>query len=544
MIKRIAFFLMVLPVMEATAQGPQFTTSSLKAVTVYSRGAEMLHTARLSVSRGSSKVIVTKLAGNIDESSIQISAPAGVTVMSATFGRDFLPEIAEKPAHTRLLDSLTSVKLGMSKLRNTRTAQEGTLALLDKNQALAGAGASVAELTKLAEYYTAKQIELRNSIYALTEKETKQAELVARIEQQLAEMNENPEAVGGQLALQLLTTAEVNGTLEIRYVARDAYWNSLYDLKVENISKPLKLVYKANVRQQTGLDWKNVKLTLNTGNPSSAGTAPELATWFLNPVIYIRGNTSALYGSQELNEVVIVGGTNLQGRAAGVDAKQKKAMLPAPPPAAIPNSIVQHQTSASFDIDIPYDIAGNGENHSVVLKEMDMPAGYVYYSVPKLNQEAFLVANVKDFAAYNLLPGEANIMIGNLFAGKTRISPDAAEDTLKVSLGRDRQVVVKRELMAQMSGSKFMGNAVRKAYTYEIRVRNGKQEAIRMQLKDQYPVTVDKNVEVELTEASGATVNAETGELTWDLDMKPGETKTVRLSYTVKHPKGQQFQGL
>ncbi len=242
-----------------------------------------------------------------------------------------------------------------------------------------------------------------------------------------------------------------------------------------------------------------------------------------------------------LQEVVVVG----YGSSAGRNAQFKAKVAPPPPPvAAVPTAIVQHQTSASFDIDIPYDIAGNGENHSVVLKEMEMPAGYTYFSVPKLDQDAFLVANVKDFAAYNLLPGEANIMIGNLYAGKTYINPQATEDSLQVSLGRDRQVVVRRELMAQMSGSKMIGSNVRKTYTYEIRVRNGKKEAISMQLKDQHPVSTDKSVEIELTEASGANVNAETGELLWTLDLKPGESKTLRMTYTVKHPKGQQYQGL
>lgn len=544
MIKRISFFL--LAVCLATGAGAQqYSAATLKSATVYGSGAELVHTARLSISKGASKVIVTKVADDIDESSIQVSAPGGVTVMSATFGRNFLPAIEEKPGFRMLKDSLEAVKLQLSRVRNMRLAQEGTLALLDKNQALGGNGANVAELTKLAEYYTAKQIDLRNSIYGLLEKETKHMQLMARIEQQLKELNENPEAAGGQIALQLSSPVEVNGVMEIRYVARDAGWSTHYDLKLESVARPLKLVYKANVHQETGLDWKNVKLTLNTGNPSSAGTAPELATWFLSPVVKIRGN-AALYGSRAaLDEVVV---TDLAGSVAGVQMEKRKMAMQAPPPppamAAVPASIVQHQTSASFDIDIPYDIAGNGENHSVVLKEMDMPAGYTYYSVPKLDQDAFLVAHVKDFAGLNLLPGEANIMIGNVYAGKTYIDPQATEDSLQVSLGRDRQVVVRRELMAQMSGTKMIGSSVRKTYSFEIRVRNGKREAVRMKLKDQHPVSTDKNVEIELTEASGAVVNAETGELAWSLDLKPGETQTLRLTYTVKHPKGIQYQGL
>ncbi len=548
MIQRIALFLIAFTALEAQAQEPHYTGSTIKSVTVYSQGAEMFHTAKVSIPKGVSRVVVGKVAARIDESSIQVSAPGAVTVMSAGFGQNFLPDVVEKPAFRQLADSLENVKLALSKLANTRKAQEGTLALLDKNQALSGNNANVAELTKLADYYAAKQIELRNSIFALEEKEAKLTQLRTRILQQMKELNENPEAAGGQIVLQLMAPAAVSGTLEIRYVALDAGWNTNYDLKLENISKPLKLMYKANVRQQTGLDWKNVKLTLNTGNPSNSGVVPELATWFLQQQIdytrYKNEVNAALYGSRAMEEVAVVG-YGEQKKSADIKIRGVSTMAaPPPPPAAVPASIVQHQTSASFDIDIPYDIAGNGENHSVVLKEMDMPASYLYYSVPKLDQDAFLMANVTNFAAYNLLPGEANIMIGNLYAGKTWINPQATEDTLKVSLGRDRQVVIRRELMAQMSGTKLIGSSVRKTYTYEIRVRNGKQEAVKLQLKDQYPISTDKNVETDLSESSGATVNAETGELAWELDLKPGESRTLRLTYTVKHPKGVQYQGL
>ncbi len=256
----------------------------------------MFHTAPLAVTKGASRVVVTKVANNIDESSIQVSAPGNVTILSATFAQNLATDLTDQPAYRRLKDSLTALELSQSKVRNTRTAQEGTLILLDKNQALGGPNASVAELTKLAEYYTAKQTELRNSIYGLKEKEAAFEKDIERIEAKLAELGTNPETAGGQIILQLSATSETNGTMEIRYVARNAWWNSHYDLKLESISKPLKLVYKANVRQETGLDWKHVKLTLNTGNPSSAGTAPELATWFLSPVIRIREPSSRAQG--------------------------------------------------------------------------------------------------------------------------------------------------------------------------------------------------------------------------------------------------------
>jgi hypothetical protein len=58
-----------------------------------------------------------------------------------------------------------------------------------------------------------------------------------------------------------------------------------------------------------------------------------------------------------------------------------------------------------------------------------------------------------------------------------------------------------------------------------------------MLLKDQYPVSQNKEVEVELAESNGALVNEETGVLTWKLKLAPGEVKKVRVSYSVKYPK-------
>jgi hypothetical protein len=74
-------------------------------------------------------------------------------------------------------------------------------------------------------------------------------------------------------------------------------------------------------------------------------------------------------------------------------------------------------------------------------------------------------------------------------------------------------------------------------FTYEITVRNNKKEKIRMILKDQYPISTDKEIEAELLENGGATVNRDTGILTWNLDLAAGESRSYRISYSVKYPK-------
>jgi len=39
-----------------------------------------------------------------------------------------------------------------------------------------------------------------------------------------------------------------------------------YDIRVKNITSPIEIIQKANIVQQSGEDWKEVKLILSTGN--------------------------------------------------------------------------------------------------------------------------------------------------------------------------------------------------------------------------------------------------------------------------------------
>jgi len=197
----------------------------------------------------------------------------------------------------------------------------------------------------------------------------------------------------------------------------------------------------------------------------------------------------------------------------------------------------ENQLSATFEIALPYDIATNGRPHSVSLKEFSLSAKYKYYAVPRLEQDAFLLAEIVDYEQLNLVPGEANIIFENRYVGKSFLDPNATTDTLNLGMGRDKKITVKREQIVDETGSRLIGSSKKQTFTYEIRVRNAKKEKINMLLKDQYPIATDKDMEVELLQADGADVNKETGVLTWKLSIAPGETKKVRISYSVKYPK-------
>ena len=154
------------------------------------------------------------------------------------------------------------------------------------------------------------------------------------------------------------------------------------------------------------------------------------------------------------------------------------------------------------------------------------------------------MAEIKDYSKYNLLPGEANIIFEGLYVGKTQINPNQTSDTLNLSMGRDKKISIKREKVVDKSGTRFLSSKKEQTFTYDITVRNNKKEAAEVTLKDQYPLSTDKEIEIELLESSSAKENKETGILTWDLKLNPNETKKIRLSYKVKYPKNKIIDNL
>ena len=154
------------------------------------------------------------------------------------------------------------------------------------------------------------------------------------------------------------------------------------------------------------------------------------------------------------------------------------------------------------------------------------------------------MAEITDYEKLNLLPGLANIIFENMYIGKSYINPGITTDTLTLSMGRDKKLIIKREKVAELSGIKFLGSNKKQAFTFEIQVRNGKKESVDLQLKDQFPVATDKDMEIELLQSDGAKVDEETGIMTWDLTIAPGQTTKVRISYSIRYPASKAIANL
>jgi TonB-dependent SusC/RagA subfamily outer membrane receptor len=582
------------------AQKPIFTSAKTKAATVYFSGAEITQSTSVNLPVGTSEIVIKNVADYLNENTVQIAAPKNVTVLSVQFSDNYISEYEldeSNPAIKRVRDSIFYVQKELKKIQIDKYSHQQTIELLDQNKEIRGAnsGLNVTELMKLVEYYKLKRSELDNAVVLLEEKETKWNKTLTELNNKLEINTQKEEKISeGKLILQVMNEVAGNVNLDISYITNSASWQPFYDLRTENINASIDLAYKAKVTQNTGIDWKKVKLTLSSGNPNQNNVAPLLQAWFLrygnykvienrpnaNVMNTLQGqlagvNITAATGQPGAKDKVIIRGYSsingnsdplyvINGFPSSAEEFRKIAESSIKDVRVIKDeealsqygnrgsngvivvttknmndytTIEEQELNVSFDIDIPYDILSNGKAHSVSLKDIKIPATYKYYAAPKLEKEAFLLAELNDYAKYNLLPGEANIVFEGMYVGKTMINPNQTQDTLNLSMGRDKKISIKRERVTDKSGTKFLSSYKEQTFTYDITVRNNKKEEINMLLKDQYPLSTDKEITVELLDKDGAKENEEIGVLTWEIKLKPNETKKYRISYKVKYPK-------
>ena len=262
-----------------------------------------------------------------------------------------------------------------------------------------------------------------------------------------------------------------------------------------------------------------------------------------------------------LNEVEVVGYATadaLQGRVAGLqvsnsskkkermsmaaaEAKEMKEMEALEESAMMDVQEQKAQFGYEFDIRQPLTLLSNGKVTVTEVARYELPANYQYVGIPRADKDAFLVADATGWEKVNLLEGEANVYFDNAFVGKTILDPNEIDDTLHFSLGRDNSIRIQRTKVADKSTRKLLASSQEQNMTWRITVKNTRNEAVTLTLKDQIPVSQNSGITVTTEELSGGKLDKEKGIVTWQLNLIPNEQKELMVEYKVKYPKNRRL---
>lgn len=591
-------------------------SSQIQEVTLFLSGAQIFEKATGQVPSGESVVVIKGLSPYLDEKSIQIKAQGNFTIQAVNKRLDFLSEkeVGEK---------VKSLEEQIEALQKSQTLQENRLQILANKTSLLAAnkdlggnqtGPSMTELKAALDFFDAELTKITNEELQVKSKISEAEKEMERLRKQIQAMQESQNKSTSEIRIRVKSPAAGQGTFQINYLVANAGWYPKYDVRVKNISQPLQLNYKAEVFQNTGVDWKNVKLRFSNGNPNQSGQAPFLQKWELNyarfttvnkfavpqtpgtisgvvfdeqgnPLpganVLIKGttigtatdmegryslvlpqnsksvifsfigfrteekmltgqstlNVSLLEDKTALSEVVVTGYRASQKREMAYSVRGTSSMDAAP----LLTSVVENQTTVEIQVAEPYSIKTNGERTLVDLKTYEIPVNYQYTAIPKLDKDVFLIAELSNWSQYSLLEGESNLYLEEGFVGRSILNATALQDTLQISMGRDRSIVMQREKVDQFSKKRSIGSNITESRGYEISLKNNKSQAVTLQVKDQIPVSVNSNITVTPGDLDGGKLDLLTGIITWEITLAAGSQQKLNFQYEVKYPKGERI---
>ncbi len=538
--------------------------ATINNATVYfGYGAELTHQSKIKVDAATKIIVISQLSTTVDINSLQISVPEDIALLSQRYSVFYptSPPVVKSKEVEKLEDSIALLQKEIGRINNLISIEQEILVktgLLIETTITTSGNKTITseELLKLLEYYNTKIDKSNTNIYNHNQNIGLQNKRIEEIQKRIAKLS-TPTPVNqkpyGQVFLQVMCKKSGEIPVDLSYYTTNAGWTAMYDIRVNSKTNKVKMVYKASLTQTTGIDWKNTKLTLSTGTPSFGVVAPVLTPWFLQlyvPGLYTDLQKRAATGNAQRNTIQSFSNDDklkeeLVSTADGqIRLRGMSSFNIDPSTLQQYTTLNEGQLNTTYEIELPYDIESDGQLHSVTIKDQEIACTLKNYAVPRIDKEAYLLAEVADWQNLDLLPGDANIIMDDTYIGKSVIDPNTTADTLNLSLGRDKRIAVKRSLVKELSSLKTSGGSNRQVFTYEILVKNNKLTDVNLLLKDQYPLSTIKEVEVKLEDGSDAMVNAETGVLTWKIDLKPGESKKVRFSYSVKYPKDKKIVNL
>ncbi|MGB5646522.1 MAG: mucoidy inhibitor MuiA family protein, partial [Muriicola sp.] len=293
--KNIVWLSLLLGVNMTMAQEPKEIEikTAVKDVTVFIEGAQITRKKAVDIPAGTSILKFTDLSPFINGKSLQVKADGNVTVLSVNQQQNYLEELGKSKELLDLEAQLLEVQEKIKKERTYLDILAEEIVFLQANKVVGGNQTlTAATLKSAADYYGQQLTSLKLKELDRTKTLNDFYEEQTKLQNQINTITGKKEYANGEVLVKIEAKRATRSNLELSYVVNNAGWYPSYDIRSTNVNEPISLGYKANVKQDTKIDWKDVNLRLSSANPNISGTAPELQTYFLDynsrPPVYNR----------------------------------------------------------------------------------------------------------------------------------------------------------------------------------------------------------------------------------------------------------------
>ncbi|MBO1012607.1 mucoidy inhibitor MuiA family protein [Achromobacter sp. SD115] len=521
--------------------------SSIGSVTVYQDRAVVTRAASSELAAGEHELVLEKLPASLQENSLQVSAKStGQATLLDVKVRDAYQadtanervkqleeQVRKLQGQQALLDDEAAVldnqrELVLMMQRGaTEPAKDGARLTLDELKAIQSLSAdslarALAGLRRVAE-----------------QKEALERELTA-LQDQLGQLQSSLNRRTKTVTLRVNLARAGKLDLNVSYAVAGARWTPAYDARLRPADRSVDLGYFGVIRQNTGEDWNNVKLTLSTARPSLGGGAPALQPWILDvaappPPPRPRPSPAPVAAMQQAEAQAKMSRQRVQSfEDAGAPAAE---LMPEPLDQATAQ-VQAEATSASFQIKNPATLLSDNSSQRVAIATAKLPATLQYQSTPALREAMFLTAHASNSTDFPFLAGSLNTFLDDAFVAASAMKAVMPGEKLELALGADDGISIKRQLVNRYTESTgFSGSGKRVTYEYKITVKNNKATKEQVSFKDRLPISRNEKIVVKLLSPADREIKREEdGKLVWDWEMEPGKSRETVLKFSVDYP--------
>ncbi|MBI4722652.1 MAG: mucoidy inhibitor MuiA family protein [Candidatus Stahlbacteria bacterium] len=533
-VQKFIYFLLLLSV-SATAATRKEIRSRITDVRIYSERALITRSVSVELLAGTYTLVFPNLPATLSDESIKLKSSALIRMGEIKIENVFLEEEQEP--------QIVEIKKEIEKLQMDSSAVEDAINVLHSKEKFLESIQVASSSAISKELGTAKISPsswkeglgfLVVEFVATKEKIREKMKEKEKIVNKLSVLREKLNNVWSEVAREkknILVEAEVSGagvhSIELSYILPGVSWLPYYEVRTVPQKDEIEVSYYGKIQQMTGEAWEEVTLALSTAQPIIGAQAPELMPWYVKepaPGSAIRTIRSK--------------GKRVKGEGYGDEENVDAMSLEmAQVPASVP---IEAGVSTVFEIKGRKTIPSTSEPTNILIMRENLTPKFKYVTIPKLAERAYLQSKIKNETKYVFLGGQVSVFVGGDYVGKSGIKNIATDEEFELSLGVDDRIKVKRELVKKMKSEAGIFNKAEKMeYLYKITIKNYKNTAIAITVKDQLPISQDEKVKVSETELNPNPSKKEVnGIIEWGLTLEPQEEKEIKIGFAIEYPPG------